>query len=583
MVVRIALVCAALLAAPVIGARQAGGPASLQAAVDEFMRASAADDGAAGPSIDRVRGRARVAASVLQRLAAIDTRTLSHDDWITHALLTFEAELERDAEPHFWLDVRVTPYASPLARTLMARFAAMPVATAADRLAYLDALYELPGAIAAHETRLRSQLARGIVLPGAEIALVVPFVRSLVADPASSAFAVSPGRLATVPEEAREAFRAAVDGAIGEAIVPAIERLAAFIDGPYRARAVPHVGVGHYPGGPAYYAFLIRRHTSLRLTPGEIHQIGLDEIARLEGQLDDVRAAAGFSGSLDAFRRHLKTDPRFFATSSEEFGERMMAAIRRIEPRVGAYFLTIPKAPYGVLRLDPSLEPSMTYGFYQLPSASEPRGLYRFNGSNPQAKTTLMTAALIYHELVPGHHFQMGLRNERTDLSPFRRRAQYTSYVEGWAEYASDLAGEMGMYADPYDRAGRLAMDLFLASRLVVDTGMNALGWTRERAMQYMRDHTFEADGQIATETLRYATDLPGQALAYKMGSLKIRELRRKAEAALGPAFDLRRFHEHVLRPGPMPIAVLEQHVRCFIDEKHRTPVGNGVLEVNPH
>lgn len=570
MVLRIALVCLALVTAPAITARQADAPAALRAAADEFMRATAEDSDPAGLSIEEARERARIASGVAARLAAIDTRALSHDDWITHALLTFEAELERDAAQHFWLDFRVTPYASPLARTLMARFAAMPVATAADRLAYLDALYQLPSAIAAHDARLRSQLARAIVLPEAELALVVPFVRSIVADPASSVFAVPPAKLAAVPGEARERFRAAVDEAIRSLIVPAVERLAAFIDGPYRARAVQAVGISQYPGGAAYYQHLIRRHTSLGLTPAAIHQIGLDEIARLERQLDDVRRSTGFSGSLDAFRRYLKTDPRFFAHSSDEFGERMMAAIRRIEPRVGAYFLTTPKAPYGVLRLDPALEPSMTYGFYQLPSPDEPRGLYRFNGSNPRAKSTLMMAALIYHELVPGHHFQMGIRNERTDLSPFRRRAQYTSYTEGWAEYASDLAGEMGMYADPYDRAGRLAMDLFLASRLVVDTGMNALGWTRERAMQYMRDHTFEAGVQIETETLRYSTDLPGQALAYKMGSLKIRELRTKAEAALGSAFDLRRFHEHVLKAGPLPIAVLEQHVACFINETHR-------------
>jgi uncharacterized protein (DUF885 family) len=223
------------------------------------------------------------------------------------------------------------------------------------------------------------------------------------------------------------------------------------------------------------------------------------------------------------------------------------------------------------LRLDPSLEASMTYGFYQLPSVSEPRGLYRFNGSQPGKRTTLTMAPLIYHELVPGHHFQLGLRNESQDISAFRRGARYTSYIEGWAEYASDLAGEMGMYADPYDRAGRIAQNLFLSTRLVVDTGMNALGWSRERAMQFMREHTLEAEVQIETETLRYSVDIPGQALAYKMGALKIHEVRQRAQAAMGAAFDLRRFHDHVLDGGPMPTAVFEQHMACFIaGEKHR-------------
>ncbi|MBA3949800.1 MAG: DUF885 domain-containing protein, partial [Acidobacteria bacterium] len=297
--------------------------------------------------------------------------------------------------------------------------------------------------------------------------------------------------------------------------------------------------------------------------------IGLDEIARLEGELEQARVAAGFTGTFAEFRKYLKTDRRFFAKNSDEFGDLMMAAIRRIEPRVGAFFIRTPKAPYGVLRLEPALEASMTFGFYQLPSPAEPRGLYRFNGSKSDERSVLMADALIFHELVPGHHFQMALRNENTKLSPFRRNAQYTTFIEGWAEYASDLAGEMGMYEDPYDRAGRLSMDLFLSSRLVVDTGMNALGWSRERAMDYMRDHTFHSDGEIATETLRYSTDIPGQALAYKMGAMKIHELRKRAQERLGAAFDLRQFHDYVLEGGPMPLSVLEMHLGCLGDEKH--------------
>ena len=571
MVVRIAaLLIVMALAASADARGQQPESAVLAAVTADFMKTRTGSGGAAGPSLERVREQAAEARAVLAKLEAIDTSKLSHDEAITHALLTFEAEQMRDEERFFWLDFRVTPYASPLARVLTARFAAMPVATAANRLAYLDALYGLPRDIAEHEARLRSQAARGIVLPGAEIELVAPFVKSMVADPASSAFAVAPARLATVPEAERDTFRSAVDDAVRTAVVPAVERLAAFIDGPYRAQAVKGVGVSQYPDGRAYYQHLIRRHTSLEFTPEKIHQIGLAEIARLEGELDAARVAAGFTGTFAEFRRYLKTDRRFFARNSDEFGDLMMAAIRRVEPRVGAFFIRTPKAPYGVLRLDPSLEASMTFGFYQLPSAAEPRGLYRFNGSKSDERSVLMADALIFHELVPGHHFQLALRNENTRLSPFRRSSNYTTFIEGWAEYASDLAGEMGMYEDPYDRAGRLSMDLFLSSRLVVDTGMNALGWSRERAMDYMRDHTFHSDGEIATETLRYSTDIPGQALAYKMGAMKIHELRRRAEARLGAAFDLRQFHDYVLEGGPMPLSVLEMHLACLGDEKHR-------------
>ena len=571
MVVRLAaLAMACALTAPILAARQAGADAAaLQTAAARFMELRAGDGGAAGPTLKRARERAAGAAALLESLEKIDTSKLTHDEWITHALLHYEAGLLRDAERFYWHDFRVTPYASPLARTLMARFASLPVATPEDRLAYLDALHGVPADIAAHEARLRSQAARDIVLPAAELDLVVPFLRALVADPASSAFAVAPARLAGVPEPERAAFRESADTAIRDAIAPAIERLAAFIDGPYRASAPDRVGVGQYPLGSDYYQYLIRAHTSLTLAPREIHQIGLDEIARLERELDETRAAAGFAGSLDDFRRYLKTDRRFFAKSSDAFGDLMMAAIRRIEPHVPAFFNVMPKAPYGVLRLDPALEASMTFGFYQVPSAAEPRGLYRFNGSQPDERSVLMADALIFHELVPGHHFQIALRNENTTLSPFRKGAFYTTFVEGWAEYASDLAGEMGMYEDPYARAGRLMMDLFLSSRLVVDTGMNALGWSRQRAMDYMRDHTLQADVEIATETLRYSTDIPGQALAYKMGSLKIHELRRRAEQTMGAAFDLRRFHDHILEGGPMPLSVLEAHVACLGEERH--------------
>lgn len=572
MIVRLfTLLVALALTVPLAAVPQSSEATTLDAITADFMKTRGDDGGVSGPSHGRVREQAASARDILARLGAIDTSKLTHDEWVTHALLTYEAELQRDQERFYWFDFRVTPYASPLGRVLTARFAALPVATAADRLAYLDALYAVPAEIAAHEARLRSQVARGIVLPEAALELVVPFVRSLVADPASSAFAVAPARLATVPATDRDVFRTAVDTALRAGVVPAVERLALYLDAAYRAQTVDQVGVGQYPGGPDYYRYLIRRHTSLDLTPEQIHQIGLNEISRLERRLDQARAAAGFAGPLAGFRQYLKTDRRFFAKNSEEFGALMMAAVARIEPKVGAYFSRTPKAPYGVLRLDPALEASMTFGFYQLPSAAEPRGLYRFNGSQSDQRSILMADALIFHELVPGHHFQMALRNENPRLSPFRRGAQYTTFTEGWAEYASDLADEMGMYEDPYAVAGRLSMDLFLSSRLVVDTGMNGLGWTRERAMQYMRDHTLQSDVEIATETLRYSTDLPGQALAYKMGSLKIHELRRQAQARLGAAFDLRRFHDHILEAGPMPLSALEAHLACLGEERHRS------------
>lgn len=500
----------------------------------------------------------RWATDFLKRLDAVP-EALSHDDWVTLSLLRWAAELTTARGEFYWHEVPIAPYSSPL-RTITSGFTAARLNTPADRQRYLDGLNQLVPFAEQIHTKVRGQLARGIVLPASQVDAVVPFIRTFAAPTEKSPFAIAESRLDAIGGERRE-FADAVRATITERVAPAFERLAAFVDGPYRARAPGAVGVGRYPGGDAYYRFLVRLHTGMDLTPRQIHDIGLKEVERLERELDTARQQAGFEGTLAEFRRFLKTDQRFFPTSPDQIGERLMAAAQRIEPKLKEWFSERPKAPYGARRLSPALEPLMTYGFYQIPTPQEPKGLYMFNGSKLDERSLLNVAALSYHELVPGHHFQMALLLENQKLSKFRKNASYTAYLEGWGEYASDLAGEMGMYSDPYDRAGRLSMDLFLSTRLVVDTGMNALGWDRQRAMAFMREHTLESDTQIATESLRYSSDMPGQALAYKLGSRGIRELRERMRAKLGSKFDIRRFHQAVLGHGAMPLNVLERHV----------------------
>ena len=500
------------------------------------------------------------AAGFLKRVEAIEADTLDHEDWITWSLLQWEAQLAVAGAEFYWHEPAIAPYSSPL-RTVTAGFAAASLADADGRQRYLDGLHQLGVLATQLETKLRGQVSRGIVLPSAQVDAVVPLIRSFAAAADANPFSVARARLEAMPPDVRGPFDTAVRQAITEVVIPAFERLAAYVDGPYRDRAPVDVGVGRYPGGDRFYRFLVRRHTGLDLTPQQIHEIGLAEVSRLERALDDVRRQAGFNGSLAEFRTFLKTDRRFFPTTPEQMGEALMAAARRIEPKLAEWFGTRPKAPYGVRRLSPALEPVMTYGFYQRPTPQEPGGYYMFNGSKLEERSMLNAAALSYHELVPGHHFQVALTQENPRLSAFRKNVAYTAFLEGWGEYASDLAGDMGMYTDPYDRAGRLSMDLFLSTRLVVDTGMNALGWSRDRAMDYMRAHTFESETQIRTETLRYSADMPGQALAYKMGSRTIRELRERMRERLGARFDVRRFHEAVLMHGSMPLGVLERHV----------------------
>ena len=505
---------------------------------------------------------------LLTRLHAIAPERLSHQDWLTYATLEFDAGLLKDGAQYYWLDSFITPYASPLT-FVGGTFANLPLGSERDLQAYLDALNMLPVTFAAYEARLRSQAQRGIEIPADEVPLVLSFIKGFGTRPPASPFAVDGRRIHGVDEARKARFLEQVSATIAAEVTAAVDRLAAYIDGPYREQAPRDVGVSRLPRGREYYQFLIRRHTGLTLTPEQIHQIGLDEVSRLERALDQVRHDAAFQGSLAEFHAYLRDDPRFRAHSAEEIGQRMTAAITRIEPQVDAYFPRKPAAPYAVKPLDPQRAGSMTYGYYQIPTATDPSGYYMFNGTHPEERSLLMMEAVIYHELVPGHHFQMTLQMENTALVPFRRNAHPTAFTEGWGEYASDLAGEMGMYRDPYQRAGRLAMDLFLSSRLVVDTGMNALGWTRERAIAYMREHTFESDLQIGTETLRYSVDIPAQALAYKLGAKRIHDLRDQVAREQGTAFDLRAFHGYLLSAGALPLQVLDGHVACYVHERH--------------
>lgn len=246
-----------------------------------------------------------------------------------------------------------------------------------------------------------------------------------------------------------------------------------------------------------------------------------------------------------------------------------MGYVEKIEPHIADYFDVLPEAPYGVRRLDPTSEATMTFGVYQLPTSVNPRGEYRYNGSDLENRSLFSAQGLIYHELIPGHHFQLALANEREDLPRFRRETiGYGAFTEGWAEYAANLGKEMGVYENAYDLYGRLVMEMFISCRLVLDTGMNHFGWDLERAREYMSARVVYSDVEVATELLRYSADIHGQALAYRIGNLEILRLRRKAEEALGDRFDIKAFHAAVIRSGAMPMVVLEEHIDWWIERQ---------------
>jgi uncharacterized protein (DUF885 family) len=481
---------------------------------------------------------AAFARELLAKLDRVDEATLTEEEWITLAILRDLQRQTIDGLPYFWLESPVTPYASQISQVDLI-FGRLPFATDEDKARYVRLLEEHARFIDGMAEVVREQQRRGILLPKAEL----PVARTMF----------STAALARDDDRVKETIAAKNE--------PAMARLAAIFSAEYEAAAPEGVGIGQYPGGAEAYRYLIRLHTGTQLTAEEIHQVGLREVERIDREMAEVRAGLGFAGTKAEFQQHLRSDPRFFAQTPEEIGTRLMAQVRRVEPHVARLFATQPRAPYGVERLNPGYEASMTFGYYQVPTAGDGTGRYLYNGSKLQERNLLFAPALMAHELVPGHHFQLARQLENEAIPLFRRKRFDTAYVEGWGEYAAFLGNEMGLYDDPYDRYGRLMMDMLLSTRLVVDTGMNALGWPRERAMAFMKENTLLSDTEIATETLRYAVDIPAQALAYKIGSLRMIELRRRAERELGARFDVRAFHEWLIGSGSMPLPVLEEHV----------------------
>ena len=520
-----------------------------------------------GFSYEDAEERAGLAEGMLEELREIEPEGLSHEEWLTREMLGWQLEQEVAGLEYFWHFFQLTPYSFSFSGIDQV-FRQLPIESEADLDRYLRLVGELPRVVGELETNLATRREKGILIPKPEIPAVLGLLKAHAATGAASPFQVADARLSDLPAAAVASFREKLDEKISAEVAPAFTRLAGRLDEAYVAAAPERVGLGQYPGGEAAYRHAVRLHTTLDVGPEEVHLAGLAAVESLEAKMAGLRESLGFPGPRGEAHAALRKDPRILPETPEEVGERLMEPIARIEPRVDDFFGITPEAPYGVERLDPALEGAMTFGYYQWPTPDRPEGLYFYNGSNLEERPLLNAAALIYHELVPGHHFQIALQNENRDLPDFRRNLFPTAFVEGWAEYASDVAGEMGMYEDPWDRYGRLTMDLFLSVRLVVDTGMNHLGWSREMASEYMANRVLESATQIATETLRYSVDLPGQALAYKMGSGKIRELRRHAEEALGDRFDVRRFHDAVLGHGAMPLSILEKHVDWWIEQE---------------
>lgn len=413
-------------------------------------------------------------------------------------------------------------------------------------------------------------IEKGYAQPKILIERVVPQLEAHIVDDAKDSLFWKP--IDNFPEDfsiedkARltEAYRAAITNRI----VPAYEKLHAYVIDTYLPASRETHGMSALPDGEAWYAFLVKETTTTDLTPTEIHQIGLDEVKRIHDEMRTVMRETGFDGTLHEFFEFMNTDPRFIAKSQDELLAGYHAMKDRIAPRLPDLFDVMPKADYEVRPVEPFREKSASGASYMrgTPDGSRP-GVFYVNTYDLSARPKWATESLSLHEAAPGHHFQLSIQQELEGLPAFRRFGGYTAFTEGWGLYAETLGKELGVYTDPYQYFGKLNAELWRAVRLVVDTGLHYKGWTREQVLDFMYENSAVREARAVSEAERYMA-IPSQALAYKIGQLKISSLRAKSEKALGEKFDISEFHNQVLLDGALPLSVLENKIDRWIERK---------------
>ena len=372
---------------------------------------------------------------------------------------------------------------------------------------------------------------------------------------------------AAVPESDRDRLRKEAEEIIMQTVVPEFERLIRFLSEEYTPSAAEKEGISFVPGGEKYYQYLVEMHTTMQITPEEVHRIGLEEVARIRSEMMEIVMERGFENDFDGFIEYLRTDSRFYAESAEELMKETAYVLKKMDGKLPELFKTLPRLPYGIMEIPDYLAPRTATAYYSRGAADGTRaGFYAVNTYDLSSRPLYEVVALSLHEAVPGHHLQIALQQELEGLPRFRTTGGFTAYTEGWALYSERLGLEVGMYDDPYSNFGRLSYEMWRALRLVVDTGIHAKGWSREEAIEFMAANSALSLHNIRSEVNRYIF-WPGQALAYKMGEIKIRELREMAENSLGDNFDLREFHDVILLSGSVPLSVLENSIKMYVDQ----------------
>ncbi len=501
------------------------------------------------------------------RLEQIEPATLGHDARINRSMLMRQLRESRrrfeDGLHLIALDMRSGP------QHWHSMIDYLPMETEQDYLDWLSRLRALPDQLANYEGLLREGITSNRTQAQIVMARVPAQIQSLLEGSATDspfykAFSVLPQHFE--PDQ-RAQLQAEATRIIETKLNPAFQQLLSFLEETYlpAARAP---GIGSLPGGKQVYSHLVQRFTTTDMTPDEIHEIGLQEVERIRRDMEAVIAEVGFQGDIAAFNTFLRTDPQFYYDSPEALLEGYQAVSKRLDPGLVKLFGKLPRAPYGVRAIPDEEAPDTTTAYYMRPAIDGSRpGWYFVNLHRPEVRPKFEMEVLSVHESVPGHHLQISLAQELTGLPEFRRNGGFTAFIEGWGLYSERLGYDMGLYTDPYSRYGQLIYDMWRAVRLVVDTGIHYFGWNRQRAIDYFLVNAAKSEADIINEIDRYI-GWPGQALAYKIGQLKMLELRREAETTLGDAFDIRDFHDELLGAGALPLDVLENRMDTWLASK---------------
>ncbi len=508
----------------------------------------------------------------LRTIEDVGSDGLQGQDLLSYQIFVRDAKNSLDSEkfPDWMMPVNQMGSLASFAVQLGSGTGAQPFKTVKDYDNWLARGRKLPQLFDTSIANMREGIKAGVVQPRALMVKVIPQLDALIqAKPEDTLFW---GPIKTMPKDFsaadKQRLTAAYRDTIGNEVMPAYKKLRAFINDEYLPKTRDSVGLDKQPNGLDWYAFNARMRTTTDMTPAQIHELGLSEVARIHGEISKVMAQVGFKGSLQDFFKFMRTDKRFNYKNEEALLTHYRGLEAKINQKVSEQFSLTPKAPFEIRAVEAFRAKSAAGGEYQSPSEDGTRpGIFYVNTFDLPTRKTWDAEDLYLHEAIPGHHFQIALQQELTGLPKFRRFGGETAFAEGWGLYAESLGRDLGVYTDPYNYFGYLQNELWRAIRLVTDTGLHSKNWTREQVIKYMLDNSAESETQATAEAERYVA-WPGQALAYKIGELKIQQLRDRAEAELGDKFDVREFHAEVLKDGSVPLDVLEAKITRWIASK---------------